>query len=69
VLRANLLFRAVIAPAGVHDVVFEYEPTEWRAGLVAAVAAGLVLFALLIIAAIRTRRSTRGKQSDLDLVS
>ncbi len=68
VLRANLLFRAVIAPAGVHDVVFEYEPTEWRAGLVVALAAGLVLFALLIIAAIRTRRSSSGKRFDLELV-
>ncbi len=54
-LRANLLFRAVALPAGVHDVIFEFKPTGGRAGLVIALVAGLVLFALVVVALIRRR--------------
>ena len=58
-LRANLLFRAVVVPTGVHDVVFEFKPTGLQASFGAALAAGLVLLALLVVALIR-RRSVYG---------
>ena len=59
VLRANLLFRAVVVPAGVHDVVFEFEPDGLRAGVAAALSAGLVLAGLLVTAAILARKRPR----------
>ena len=56
VLRANLLFRAVVLPAGVHDVVFEFKSASLRTGFMAALAAALVLLALLVFAWIRAKR-------------
>ncbi len=38
-LRANYLFRAVAAPAGQHEVVFEYAPLSVTAGLIVSVIA------------------------------
>lgn len=57
ILRANLLFRAVMLPEGVHDVVFEFRSTSLRLGLMAAIAAVLLLFGLLGFALFRARRS------------
>ena len=59
VLRANLLFRAVVVPAGVHDVVFEFVPDGLRAGAAAALLAGLVLAGLLVTATILARKHPR----------
>ena len=59
VLRANLLFRAVVVPAGVHDVVFEFVPDGLRTGAAAALLAGLVLAGLLVTAAILARKHPR----------
>ena len=61
-LRANLLFRAVVVPAGVHDVIFEFEPMARRAWRVLSaelrwrILAGLVLFALRLVVALIRRR-------------
>jgi uncharacterized membrane protein YfhO len=43
----NGLFRGVVAPAGVHEVVFTYEPTGWRLGLGLAMV-GAALLAMLL---------------------
>jgi hypothetical protein len=44
ILRANYLFRAVSVPEGVHEVVFEYQPSSFRAGLAVSVLS-IILFA------------------------
>ncbi|MGE5603276.1 MAG: YfhO family protein, partial [Nitrososphaerales archaeon] len=43
ILRANLLYRAVALQPGEHEVVFEYEPRSWRAGVIVSLAALLAL--------------------------
>jgi len=45
IYRANYAFRAVLLPAGEHEVLWTYEPTFFRAGL-ALTALTLLFFAL-----------------------
>ncbi|MEJ5250102.1 MAG: YfhO family protein, partial [Caldilinea sp.] len=53
----NGLFRGVVAPAGVHEVVFTYEPTGWRLGLgLAMVGAALLAMLLGGSALVRSRK-------------
>lgn len=54
ILRANILMRAVVIPAGIHDVTFSYRTPFLTAG-VAATAAGILL-ALALIGAAQFRR-------------
>jgi hypothetical protein len=42
IYRANSLFRAVLLPAGEHQVAFVYEPASWRIGLVVSAIGGLL---------------------------
>jgi hypothetical protein len=54
ILRANILMRAVVIPAGIHDVTFSYRTPFLTAG-VAATAAGILL-ALALIGTAQFRR-------------
>ncbi|MER3405790.1 MAG: hypothetical protein C4289_12060, partial [Chloroflexota bacterium] len=48
VLPANLMFRAVAVPAGVHDIEFVYRPVSWVAGAVITLLGCLVATGLLV---------------------
>ena len=47
---ANVLFRGVPVPAGEHSVVFTFEPTGWRLGLLAGGTALVLITALGLLA-------------------
>lgn len=49
VLRANYLFRAVLVPAGQHQVRFRYEPPPLRTGWVISWWSGVLVTALLLV--------------------
>jgi len=49
ILRANLLFRAILVPAGEHKVVFEYDPQSFRLGGILAVLSALSIVLGLIV--------------------
>ncbi|MFA7336433.1 MAG: YfhO family protein [Candidatus Obscuribacterales bacterium] len=49
ILRANLLFRAVLVPAGEHNVSFEYDPLSFRLGVILAALSTLLIVRGLIV--------------------
>ena len=53
---ANVLFRGVPVPAGEHSVIFTFEPTGWRLGLIAGGAALVLTTALGLLAVWGFRR-------------
>jgi len=55
ILRANLMFRAVALPPGLHQIVFAYDPASWRWGRAISLAT-LVLLALVWAATCAPRR-------------
>jgi len=55
ILRANGLYRAVVIPAGRHQVVFEYRPSSFRHGVWLSAASALVLVALPLADVARRR--------------
>jgi uncharacterized membrane protein YfhO len=55
ILRANVLVRAVVAPAGSHAITFSYETPLLRAGAWASLAGVLLCTGLLV----QTRRRKR----------
>ncbi len=58
-LRANLLFKAVVVPAGTHDIDVTYEPSAFRAGAFISIIAWGALAAGLAMVGIRKLRRTR----------
>jgi len=42
----NGLFRGVVVPGGEHEVIFIFEPTGWREGLLLAMAGAALLMLL-----------------------
>jgi uncharacterized membrane protein YfhO len=61
-LRANLLFRAVVLPAGEHTVVFEYESASLTRGVAAALTGGVVVAVLLVAALVLAGASRRRRE-------
>jgi len=57
ILRANVLVRAVVVPAGTHSVTFRYETPLLRAGAMASLAGGTICLALIVHACRRPRKS------------
>lgn len=53
---ANVLFRGVPLAPGEHTVIFTYEPTSWRLGLLLAAGGGLLVCVLGLLAGWRIRR-------------
>lgn len=49
ILRANLLFRAIVVPAGEHKVVFEYDPQSFRLGVILAALSALSIVLGIIV--------------------
>lgn len=62
ILRGNLLFRAVILPAGEHDLVFEFRPASLRTGALASALAGVILLSL-VVWSIMARRPLSGSSA------
>lgn len=61
ILRANYLFRAVALPAaGTHEIIFEYRPTGFKAGLTVS-ALSLVVFIGVVITAWRRQRGASAR--------
>lgn len=58
ILATNVIFRGVVVPAGSHEVVFEFAPSGWTAGLWLAALGGLLLL-LALSAALWLRRARR----------
>jgi hypothetical protein len=59
ILRANVLVRAVVVPAGVHTITFRYETPLLRAGAAASLAGMLLCLGMIVHAGWR-RRSNLG---------
>lgn len=60
ILRADLLFRAVPIPAGRHKVIFRYNPTSFRAGVMVSGVSFIIAISLAVAGPILRRR--HGKQ-------
>ncbi len=59
VLRANVLFRAVVLAPGRHDLRLEFAPTSWRLGWWISVAVLAALASVAIIDSMRRRGAAR----------
>jgi hypothetical protein len=57
ILRADLMFRAVLLPPGAHQVVFQFTPDSLRVGALVSGAALLAILGLLVLAVALNRRS------------
>jgi membrane protein YfhO len=60
IYRANVAFRAIEIPAGVHRVVYRYEPTWLPLAVILEILSALVIASGLVWSAIRSRGITQG---------
>lgn len=54
---ADGLVRAVLVPAGDHNVEFSYDPTSFKIGLIISLTTAIILISFLLYLKIRTRKS------------
>ena len=60
-MRANMLFMAVLVPAGSHEVVLSYEPLDFTLGAAVSIASSAALLtAALTVGLVSRRRKRRG---------
>ncbi|WP_400192463.1 YfhO family protein [Hymenobacter sp. B81] len=67
-LRANYVLRAMVVPAGQHNIVFKFEPQEYSIGNTVSLVSSILLFAVLIGAGVYAlrRRPTPEPEADRD---
>ena len=53
--RANVMFRAIEAPAGRHEIVFRYEPSSFRIGAAISLGTASLLLVISFVTLIRRR--------------
>jgi hypothetical protein len=63
VLQANYTFRAILVPAGTHDVHVSYEPVSWTIGASVTLSTVVVLMIWLSWSLARRRRLARSSPS------
>ena len=56
ILRANYLFRAVALEAGVHEIVFKYDPISFRLGMAISLAGWVGIVLLWVVHSITQRK-------------
>jgi len=64
VYRANRMMRGAAVPAGVHNLVYTYEPDSFRIGAIVSLAGAIVLFALAWSSPSRRSRMRSAATSD-----
>jgi len=63
ILRANYVARALLVPAGVHNIRFSFEPGSYKTGLMLSrISSGFILLSLLGTAVFRTVRTSQKKK-------
>jgi len=53
VLRANYNFRAVVVPAGDHEVIFSYQPTSFKIGILVGLSTLTILLVFMLTAILK----------------
>jgi uncharacterized membrane protein YfhO len=58
-MRANMLFMAVLVPVGSHEVVFSYEPSAFSLGAAVSIASLAALVTAALLLGLKGRRKMR----------